>query len=332
MLRRFDDRPRGTLAPGGRQMSTQKLMAEDLSIVIPTRARWDKLRLTLDALERQTERGFETIVVVDGLDDDVPDLEGVRLLQQEHTGPGVARNHGVDHTDRQVVLFIGDDMIPRPDFVARHLARHRAGPADEVAVLGRIVWHPAVPRDRLHRWLDWSCALFDYAQLERERAQDAQWSRFYSSNVSIKRDFFLTVGGFNPEFVYDYEDLDFGWRAGERGMRLLYEREALVEHLHPYDWPTLERRYQCHAIGERLMAAKHDWFKPWFHGHIAAAAAESPVPMLWPLLVDTVPRRPARLRRAFERRADRYYLQRLAPAFIEAWNDAAPEVAQTAVE
>ncbi|HEX6457325.1 MAG TPA: glycosyltransferase [Thermoleophilaceae bacterium] len=300
--------------------------AEDLSIVIPTRQRWDKLRLTLSALERQTARGFETIVVVDGVDDVVPELPGVRVLQQEHAGPGVARNHGVNASDRPLVLFIGDDMIPGPEFVARHLARHGSEPADEVAVLGRIVWHPSVPRDRLHRWIDWSCAMFDYRQLEEEGAVDAQWARFYSSNVSLKREFFLAVGGFDPDFVYDYEDLDFGWRAGQLGMKLLYERDALVEHLHPYDWGTLERRYRSHAAGERLMAAKHDWFKPWFHGHIAAAAAEPRPSRLYPLLVDRIPRRPRRLRRAFERRANRYYLQRLAPAFEEAWNASRPLV------
>ncbi len=302
-------------------MAAANLTAEDLSVVIPTRRRWDTLRLTLAALEAQTERGFETILVVDGRDDEVPELAGVRIVQQEHAGPGVARNRGVEQSERRLVLFIGDDMIPRPGLVAAHLARHRAEPADEAAVLGRIVWHPSVPRDRLHRWLDWSCALFDYRQLEDERAQDAQWSRFYSSNVSLKRDFYLAVGGFDPDFEYDYEDLDFGWRAGERGMRLLYERDALVEHLHPYDWATLERRYRSHAAGERLMAANHDWFKPWFHGHIASAAAAPPASRLWPLLVDRVPRRPARLRRAFERRADRYYLQQLAPAFMAAWQD-----------
>jgi GT2 family glycosyltransferase len=302
-------------------VAAANLTAEDLSIVIPTRRRWDTLRLTLAALEAQTERGFETIVVVDGTDDEVPELAGVRLVQQEHAGPGAARNRGVGQSDRRLVLFIGDDMIPRPGFVAAHLARHRADPADEVAVLGRIVWHPSVPRDRLHRWLDWSCALFDYRQLEDERAQDAQWSRFYSSNVSVKRDFYLAVGGFDPDFAYDYEDLDFGWRAGERGMRLLYERDALVEHLHPYDWATLERRYRSHAAGERVMAAKHEWFTPWFHGHIESAAAEPSVSRLWPLLVDRVPRRPARVRRAFERRADRWYLQQLAPAFMAAWQD-----------
>ena len=301
------------------------VLAQDLSIVIPTRRRWDTLRLTLAALERQTARGFETIVVVDGMDDDVPELSGVRVHQQEHAGPGVARNHGVRASDRDLVLFIGDDMIPGPEFVARHVARHRSEPADEVAVLGRIVWHPSVPRDHLHRWLDWSCALFDYAQLERDGAEDAQWSRFYSSNVSLKREFFTAVGGFDRDFTYDYEDLDFGWRAGELGMRLLYERKAVVEHLHPYDWASLERRYSCHATGERVMAAKHEWFEPWFHRQISGAV-ERPGSKFCALTVDWIPRRPRPVRRAFERRADRYYLRRLAPSFMDAWASAEPAV------
>jgi GT2 family glycosyltransferase len=309
---------------------TPNLTAEDLSIVIPTRRRWDTLRHTLAALAAQTEQTFETIVVVDGLDDDVPELRGVTVLQQEHAGPGAARNYGVSMSDRPLLLFIGDDMIPRPDFVARHVARHRAKPMAEVAVLGRIVWHPSVPRDRLHRWLDWSCALFDYHQLELQRADDAEWPRFYSSNVSLKRDFFLSAGGFDREFTYDYEDLDIGWRLGRLGMRLLYERDAVVEHLHPYDWPLLEGRYRSHAIGERLMAAKHDWFKPWFHGQVQAALREPAASRLWTLLVDGVPRRPARLRRAVEKRADRHYLQRLAPSFLTAWEEGqTPDTAPT---
>jgi GT2 family glycosyltransferase len=255
----------------------------------------------------------------------VPELPGITVLQQEHAGPGVARNHGVSASERELVLFIGDDMIPGPDFVGGHLERHRSEPADEVAVLGRIVWHPSVPRDRLHRWLDWSCAMFDYAQLEQEGAEDALWSRFYSSNVSLKRSFFTAVGGFDPDFTYDYEDLDFGWRAGELGMRLLYERDAVVQHLHPYDWPTLERRYRSHAVGERVMAEKHDWFEPWFHRQITAAA-EWPASRFCALTVDWIPRRATRVRRAFERRADRYYLRRLAPSFIGAWTTSEPAV------
>ena len=296
--------------------------AADLAVVIPTRARWDILRLTLDALAAQTERGFETIVVVDGADQEVPELPGARVLRQEHAGPGVARNRGVDATDRPVVLFLGDDMVPRRDLVARHLARHRREPAAEVAVLGRSVWHPRVPRDRLHRWLEWSGALFDFRDLERQDDDDAGWQRFYSSNVSLKRSLFVETGGFDPDFVFDYEDLDLGFRLGRRGLRLRYANDAVTEHLHPYDWSAVARRYASRARAEQVMRAKHDWFEPWFRRQIDEAASRTPASRAWTLAVDAVPPRPARLRRAVEARADRHYLQRLAPVFDEAWEGA----------
>src|SRR5437868_13207119 len=125
-----------------------ELSASDLSIIIPTRQRWETLQVTLAALRAQTEQGFEAIVVVDGVDSQRPELPDVRVVEQEHAGPGAARNRGVSASERPLILFIGDDMVPRPDFVARHLARHRSAPGRETAVLGRVLWHPSVPRDR----------------------------------------------------------------------------------------------------------------------------------------------------------------------------------------
>ena len=296
----------------------------DLSVVIPTRERWDTLRLTLAALERQTEPGFETIVVVDGTDQEPPDLPGVRVLRQERAGPGVARNLGSRESERPLVAFLGDDMVPRPEWVAAHLSVHRSEPAAEVVALGRSVWHPDVPRDRLHRWLEWSCALFEYRMLDEQGERDVGWSRFYSSNVSLKRDFFLAADGFDPDFFFDYEDLDMAWRMNERGVRVLYEPRAVAEHRHAYDWDAVRGRYESRGAAERLMASKHDWFEPWFRGQMEQAQREPPASRLWTLVVDLTPARPGRVRRAVERRANRHYLQRLAPHFLRAWERAEP--------
>ena len=300
-----------------------ELTADDLVVVIPTRQRWPILERTLAALRAQTVQGFEIVVVADGLDQDVPELPAVTTLQQAHAGPGAARNRGVAASDRALVLFLGDDMIPRPQLVARHLSRHAARPEREVAVLGRSVWHPEVPRDALHRWLDWSGALFDFSALDRDDTEDAGWSRFYSSNVSLKRELFEAAGGFDPDFTFDYEDLDLAWRLGRCGIRLLYERDAVTDHLHAYDWAAVQRRYESRAAAEQLMMRKHDWFEPWFRRQIEEAARERPASRLWALAVDAVPPRPRRVRAAFERRANRHRLQRLAPPFRAAWDRAA---------
>jgi GT2 family glycosyltransferase/2-polyprenyl-3-methyl-5-hydroxy-6-metoxy-1,4-benzoquinol methylase len=300
--------------------------ADDLTVAIPTRDRWPILERTLDALRGQTVGGFETIVVCDGLDQrPAPAIEaapGVRVLTQEHAGPGVARNRAVAASRRPLLLFLGDDMVPAADLVQHHLARHVAEPAQEVAVLGRVLAHPAARENRVMRWLDWSGAQFHYAELAAERAAgqtEAGFGRFYSCNVSLKRALFTAAVGFDPDFGFDYEDLDLGWRLHALGLRLRYEPLAVARHLHHHDWESVEHRYASRARGERLMAAKHPWFTPWFHHRISWHAQAAPVARWWPAVAELVPERAPELRARARRRADRRYHQRLAPAFFSAW-------------
>jgi GT2 family glycosyltransferase len=294
-----------------------------VTVAIPTRDRWEILGRTLAGLEGQTARGFETIVVCDGADQHPPtavrERPGVRVLRQEHAGPGVARNLAARASERPLLVFLGDDMIPTPELVERHLARHERDPAPEVAVLGHVRWHPEVADTRLARWLEWSGAQFDYRALARGGGEEAGFGRFYSCNVSLGRERFLATGGFDPDFVFDYEDLDLGWRLHEQGMRLLYEPAAVALHLHEHDWASVERRYESRARAERLMRAKHAWFSPWFHRQIAGHDAAPPVSRAWPYLVDLVPEGAGPVRARAEAKADRRYHQRLAPRFLAAW-------------
>jgi GT2 family glycosyltransferase len=294
------------------------MQASDLAVVIPTRGRSDLLVRTLDALGHQTEQGFETIVVVDGLEEQPPELPGARVFAKEHAGPGAARNYGVAQTSRSLVMFLGDDTIPDPDLIERHLARHRAEPAPHVGVLGMVVWHDDVANDEFQRWLDWSGMQFEYAKIEGD---DAGARRLYTSNVSLKREIFDSVGGFDEDFFFLYEDIDLGARLEKKGFELRLERAALVRHLHRYTWPDIERRFRGIARSEHLMTQKHPGFRPWFRPQIAGATAQRNVRLPWHRVVPLVPKGSA-LRGKVERRATTRYLQRLAPAFEEAWQEA----------
>ncbi|MBW3663697.1 MAG: glycosyltransferase [Actinobacteria bacterium] len=293
---------------------------QDLTVVIPTRDRWDILRRTIAALRSQTVQGFEVAVAVDGLDQAVPDdLDVNHVLVDAHAGPGAARNRAVAATERDLVLFLGDDMIPTPVLVEGHLDLHTAHPEPEVAVLGHVRWHRQAGGRRIRSWLDWSATQFDYVQLDGWAHRDVGFGRFYSSNVSVKRTLFERVGGFDPDFIFYYEDLDLGYRLGEAGLVLLYEPQAIAEHLHGYDFDQLRNRFAGIAVGERLMADTHPWFDPpYFHERIARAAAQPSVRPLWARLVDLVPAG-SRARAALEWRADRWYLQQVADDFLAAW-------------
>ena len=292
--------------------------ARDLTVVIPTRDRWSILARTLAELSRQSVSGFDVVVVVDGLDQFPPDLGAARVVQVEHGGPGAARNAGAREATTPLVLFLGDDMIPRPDLVERHLARHSSDGRPTTAVLGRVEWHPDVPRTSLRAWIDGTGMQFDYHSIEGD---DAGWARFYSCNVSLDRAFFIDAGGFDADFPYYYEDLDAGWRLHEHGMHLVYERDAVTDHLHTYEEARYAERLRGIAAGERTMAAKHAWFEPWFANRFRSTEGVRPPAGWW--------RHASRLRlpgpvgSAVRRRSAQAWLTRYAPVYLDAFE--APE-------
>ncbi|HET9051055.1 MAG TPA: glycosyltransferase, partial [Candidatus Dormibacteraeota bacterium] len=291
--------------------------ASDVAVVIPTRDRWAVLGRTLAALEQQTAGGFEVVVVADGEDQRPPDLPGTRVLTVRHGGPAWARNRGAATVSRDLLLFLGDDMVPAPDLVERHLDAHSAGDAS-TAVLGHVDWHPEVRRTPAIGWIDRTATQFDYAALAGRGGEDAGFGRFYSCNVSLRRGLFDAVGGFDPAFVYCYEDLDMGWRLAQAGMRLVYAPLALALHLHEHDWESVGRRFEAIALGERLMAAKHPWFEPWFRRRLAAAATTPPRLAVPVALAERLPAAGG-ARDAALRVADRAVDARLAPAFERDW-------------
>src|SRR5205823_6216608 len=149
---------------------------------------------------------------------------------------------------------------------------------------------------------------FDYGTIQ---SGEASFAHFYSSNVSLKTELFRDAGGFDEDFVYYYEDLDFGWRLHEAGMRLVYERGAIAQHFHPMGWADLVRRFDGVARGEYLMAKKHAWFSPFFADRISGAVARPRRSPIWPKLARVMPSRPSRVSAAVWRRANDAYLKRI---------------------
>lgn len=297
--------------------ATERRAAGDLTVVIPTHGRPDVLRRTLDGLAAQTVRGFEVVVVVDGRDQPVPTDPAVRTIVQDHAGPGVARNLGASSSDRRLVLFLGDDIVPDPELVEHHLRRHDEAPEDEVAVLGHIDWHPEARGGRILHWLDWSRTQFDFGSDEHGVAG---FGRFISSNVSLKRQFFLDTGGFDEDFSYYYEDLELAFRLDEAGMVLLYEPRARARHLHHYDLGTVARRFEGIATGEWELARKRPEFEPFFLRRVHRAMGRPTASPVWPLLVDRIPASLPRLRRRAEDRANAWYHQQVGPGFLQRWH------------
>jgi GT2 family glycosyltransferase len=71
--------------------------------------------------------------------------------------------------------------------------------------------------------------LFSYRKLQH--GCEAHFHFLYTCNVSLKREFLVSVGGFDERFkMAAYEDTELGFRLSEAGLRLLYNARAIGYH------------------------------------------------------------------------------------------------------
>ena len=84
-----------------------------ISIIIPTYNEEKNISDCVLSLKQQSEKDFEIIVVDDGsTDSTIQILKGldVKVLEQKHEGPGIARNFGAKVAKGKILVFLDADM------------------------------------------------------------------------------------------------------------------------------------------------------------------------------------------------------------------------------
>lgn len=200
-----------------------------VSVIVPVKNRRDLLRRTLDALDRQTHRDLEVIVVDDGSTDGADELAAtttvagrpVRLLRNAGRGAVEARRHGVAASDAPVLAFTDSDCEPVDDWLARALVHVEAGTD---LVHGRTgPSRPLLPLERSLTEEDYG--LFPTCNLVVTRAAYDEVDGFdveAGRRLGFRRSERAAGLGFG-------EDTLFGWSVA-RHRRVAYEPEMVVHH------------------------------------------------------------------------------------------------------
>ncbi|GAA2135445.1 glycosyltransferase family 2 protein [Glycomyces algeriensis] len=109
-----------------------------VSLVMATCDKREYLALTLESLLAQTESRFEVVLCDDGTRGGVADVVApfkdrleLQLVVQENRGRAAARNAALERVRGDLVVFIDDDRLAAPGFVAAH-----ADAADGGGVIG----------------------------------------------------------------------------------------------------------------------------------------------------------------------------------------------------
>jgi GT2 family glycosyltransferase len=223
------------------------------SVIIPTYNRWPILEQALEALAVQSWRAFEVIVIDDGSTDDTWErLQGwqatnsgrvnLKLLHQENLKPGRARNLGLRHATGDLVIFIGDDILVAPEFVAEHVAAHeRIG--EPVGVLGFTDWdRQQMAVTPFLEFVNRDGQQFSYGHFRD--GEDLFFTCLYTSNISLPRSL-LGDDPFHPAFTFvDWEDVELGYRLSLRGLRLILHTPARARHVHAMTMTRFFRRQE----------------------------------------------------------------------------------------
>jgi glycosyltransferase involved in cell wall biosynthesis len=227
-----------------------------LCVLIPTFRRAEKLRMVLDGLGAQKgvrAADYQVVVCDDGSGDETEELVQAisgsvpfpfaYAVLRENGGPARARNVALNLTRSRVILIIGDDIIPAPDLVARHLEWHLQHPEEESALLGLVVWPPGKKVSPFMRWLAGRGQRFYFQYEHAADGEVVDGSRFYTANVSVKRSLLVKAGGFDEGFRHaSHEDIELGHRLGREGMRLSFSVSAVGWHDHELTVSGMVRR------------------------------------------------------------------------------------------
>ena len=244
-----------------------------LSVVIPTHERAEILKLCLRRLEEQTIADEIEVIVVS----DVHDAKTASLFQKEiwriplqffeieKCQQGVARNRGVEKASSPFVLFIGDDILLENDACERHLAAHYSLRQEKTAVLGFTTWDPVLDISPVMRWLEKSGWQFGYPLIRKYTHDfvpaELQERFSYTSQISVP-----TVTARHLPFredvsLYGWEDIEWGQRLKETGIRLYYEPDAKALHHHHLSLEQSLERMEILGMSLVSMARRIPTFK-----------------------------------------------------------------------
>ena len=236
------------------------------SVVIPVYNNKEVLLKALKAWSLQAipKDKFEVIISDDGSTDGLKEALSElsfpfmwKYLRQEHKGQSAATNLGIKHAEGEYVLLTCSDIIPSENLLEEHLKTHRK--FGDVAVLGYIPYSPEIEVTPFMEYLVKGGPLFAYHLIRRDK-ENVPPDFLYAPNVSVRRKHLLDCGMFDETFTYGCQDTELGIRLRLKGVRLVFNENAVGYHYHPNNVRDFIYRQKMAGKGSVLLARKHPRF------------------------------------------------------------------------
>ena len=205
------------------------------AVIIPHYNDVVRLEKCLAALAPQLDGSGEVVVADNNSTVDLAPLKSafgqVRFVTAMDKGAAAARNCGVQATTAPYLLFLDADCVPGPDWVATALAVAKR--ADLAG--GRVGTFDETPAPRS------GAEAFEtvFAFQQRRYVEEVGFS--VTANLVTSRAVFEDVGPYRGGMS---EDMDWCFRARDKGYSLEYADEMAVTHPTRSDWPALTKKWR----------------------------------------------------------------------------------------
>lgn len=230
-----------------------------ISIIIPTYNRTDILIKTLRALNNQSYNLEKVeVIVVDDCSPANPEEDILKLItkyrlrffrETGNIGQGRIRNRAIKLAEGEYILFMGDDTIPQDNFLREHMKLHDK--SSGIAVLGRVLWAPEL-RNEFMNYIE--KIQFHYHTIKDRNNVKLH---FYTSNISLGKKWFDEEEYSGKFRNYGLEDLELGYRLENKGLRVVYNPDAVVYHHHTYSFEQFCARMKNVGISAVIFATLH---------------------------------------------------------------------------
>nr|WP_276617049.1 glycosyltransferase [Roseimicrobium sp. ORNL1] len=212
-----------------------------LSVCIVTRGRPALLRECLEIVINGQSLSREHYDVIVSDDDPehsakkvVEEFAGVTWVSGPARGVAANRNKVVGQSRGEWIVFVDDDELPEPNWLAEV---HKAALSGQWDVIEGVV-QPT----------DYPDSIFWYAPTVESPGL------FCTANLAIRRDTFVALGGFDEQFAISHEDMDLGRRIRNAGVPTTFLPKAVVKHparrqkLKTIFTRTVQQQYQTYRL------------------------------------------------------------------------------------
>ncbi|NCF85882.1 MAG: glycosyltransferase [Verrucomicrobiaceae bacterium] len=190
--------------------------------------------------------------------------DGTRELLEKHGAhihhvpagtyvPGRVLNEAMEATENEIVVFINSDCVPQSSHAVSSLVNAIENDTEIAAAFGRQVAQPDC----------WPLYKKDTEDTYGDGSRQKYWKHCFSMAFSAVRRSVWNDLPFRTDIQYS-EDIDWTWRARQKGSKVKYAAEGVVMHSHNYSWKQFYKRQFGEGKADAQIFTWTPWEKSWW--------------------------------------------------------------------